>query len=741
MATWTGQSQTLAILNAAETWKRRCLLGNGSVLCEEPIWTKNNLDTLKKLFVDNPILGGDRTFYDKLQEQISPASPVIKTLAAEAIWLLLLFVSERSFSVEKKRERLAGVWAQSGEALPPSTLLADEVLSGLARPGPAFLTMMWMEFGYLLQVISAWKALPANRQEDLLRNNPWEICQWATAVQGGDVRAFRHMFLYFCYPEHFERICSRDHKKKLYAAFSRLLEGKNDIYLTDKTPCALDKSIFEIRHVLETEIGKRELDFYVAPLRERWLEPKPSGVSPAPDPSPEVQRRFWIEKTIVHRRPDRITGPHRLGEALWSPQRSADGRDIYSNMREVAVGDVVFHLTDNAAITGASLVQSAADSTFVGLKDTPWQDQPSFRIQLKNYVPLEPPLPRDAFLKNPAFTDSLRDILTAQAGRGLFFNKDLDLNQGAYLTEASPDLLSVLNRAYTASADKALPYINDTGEISSTGDEFTAENAAEDLFFDIERVDRILSIWAAKKNLILQGPPGVGKTFAARLLAYALMGTKSKDRLGFVQFHQSYSYEDFIQGYRPDATGFSLRNGVFYDFCRRAAAAPEDHRHVFVIDEINRGNMSRIFGELLVLIEADKRGKEWEMPLVYGGTDKPFHIPKNVYLLGLMNTADRSLAVIDYALRRRFAFEELTPQFDSKRFEAHLKMQQLSDRMIATIRQRLGALNESISEDKTNLGRGFCIGHTFFCQPRASSLSETEWYRVIIETEVVPLLT
>ena len=744
MAIWTGLRQTDAVRSAANDWKQRCMLSNGSVLSDKSLWTKDNVDTLKKLFVDNPILGGDRSFYDKLQEQIGAAAPAVKQLAAEFFWLLFLFVYEGAFSVEKKRERISEVWAQSGEELPASPLLADDVLRGLATPGTAFLTKMWEELGYVLQLISIWKALPAPRQEALLQNNPWELCQWATTLEGGDVRAFRHMFLYFCYPEDFERICSRGHKRKIYARFSGKLEGRNDPYLSDRTPCGLDKAILEIRRAFESELGKSELDFYVSPLREKWIEAKPPKGHPELATEASAQRRYWIEKTIVHGRPDRVDGPHRLGEALWSPQKSADGRNIYSNMRQVAIDDVVLHLTDKANISGVSLVQSPADSTFVGVKGTAWADQPSFRIQLKDYALLDPPLPRSAFLDDPALADELRIILKAQSGRGLFFNKDFDLNQGAYLTEAPPELISVLNRIYKRIAAKGLPYVEDTPEVAPAAPDaapFTLEDAAEGLFLDVERIERILTIWAAKKNLILQGPPGVGKTFAARRLAYALMGRASKARLGFVQFHQSYSYEDFIQGYRPDGNGFSLKNGVFYEFCQKAAAAPGDQRHVFVIDEINRGNISRIFGELLLLIEADKRGKEWEMPLVYSGNSKFFHIPANVYLLGLMNTADRSLAVIDYALRRRFAFEELKPEFDSKKFEAHLKANQVSDRLISLIRQRLDAVNEAISQDTTNLGRGFCIGHSFFCQPRAAGQSEMDWYRGVIETEVVPLLT
>jgi 5-methylcytosine-specific restriction protein B len=201
---------------------------------------------------------------------------------------------------------------------------------------------------------------------------------------------------------------------------------------------------------------------------------------------------------------------------------------------------------------------------------------------------------------------------------------------------------------------------------------YTLEDAVEDLFLDIESAERVLLVWRNKKNLILQGPPGVGKTFAARRLAFALTGTEAPERLGFIQFHQSYSYEDFIQGYRPTSMGFALRNGRFFNFCQRAKENPHD-RHVFIIDEINRGNLSKIFGELMLLIEADKHGPDWKIPLAYSEASEKFFVPDNVYILGLMNTADRSLAVVDYALRRRFGFFHLDPQFQSEKFRAHLR--------------------------------------------------------------------
>lgn len=268
---------------------------------------------------------------------------------------------------------------------------------------------------------------------------------------------------------------------------------------------------------------------------------------------------------------------------------------------------------------------------------------------------------------------------------------------------------------------------------------YTLEEAVEELFFDLEDAERILAVWRTKKNLILQGPPGVGKSFAARRLAFALMGFQAPERLGFVQFHQSYSYEDFIQGYRPVAEGFELRNGRFFDFCELARNHPTQ-KYVFIIDEINRGNLSKILGELMLLIEADKRGPRWGIRLAYSLTKAKFDVPENVYLLGLMNTADRSLAVVDYALRRRFAFFDLRPQFESEKFRTHLLHNGVSAGLTGQIQQRLRDLNREIEGDALNLGRGFCIGHSFFCAKRDELSSEQEWYRLIIETEVMPLL-
>jgi hypothetical protein len=215
------------------------------------------------------------------------------------------------------------------------------------------------------------------------------------------------------------------------------------------------------------------------------------------------------------------------------------------------------------------------------------------------------------------------------------------------------------------------------------------------------------------------------------------MQAKDPDRLGFVQFHQSYSYEDFVEGYRPTSTGFELKPGKFVEFCRKAEADPA-RDYVFAIDEINRGNLSKILGELMLLIEHDKRSPEWAMAL--GSGKAPFHVPSNVFLLGLMNTADRSLAVVDYALRRRFAFVDLAPNLSSPKFKAQLLLSGVGENVAVHLLDQFGALNEEIAGDTANLGPGFVIGHSFFCTGPADGESDVAWYARVVRTEIAPLL-
>ena len=268
-------------------------------------------------------------------------------------------------------------------------------------------------------------------------------------------------------------------------------------------------------------------------------------------------------------------------------------------------------------------------------------------------------------------------------------------------------------------------------EVEKTYPPYGEDDFLKDVFMSQEEYENLVNILKIKKNIILQGAPGVGKTYAAKRLAYSIMGEKNIERVMMVQFHQSYSYEDFIMGYRPTATGFELKTGAFYRFCKKAEI-DTDKKYFFIIDEINRGNLSKIFGELFMLIENDKR----TIPLQLLYSDEKFAVPKNVYLIGMMNTADRSLAMLDYALRRRFAFIEMKPGFETEGFRAYEEELQSTafDKLISCVRN----LNREIAEDEA-LGEGFCIGHSYFCNLTAET-ADAEPLNAIVEYELIPML-
>ena len=260
---------------------------------------------------------------------------------------------------------------------------------------------------------------------------------------------------------------------------------------------------------------------------------------------------------------------------------------------------------------------------------------------------------------------------------------------------------------------------------------YSAEDFLEDVYMQDDEYNTLVNLIRTKKNIILQGAPGVGKTYAAKRLAYSMMGEKDQNRVMMVQFHQSYSYEDFIEGYRPAANGFVLNKGAFYKFCK-TAEMDDENEYFFIIDEINRGNLSKIFGELFMLIESDKRGIQ--LQLLYSG--EKFAVPKNVYIIGMMNTADRSLAMLDYALRRRFAFYEMRPGFDTNGFREYRMSlgSEKFDRLINCVE----SLNNVIAADES-LGDGFCVGHSYFCNLTAEKVTNHA-LSAIVEYELIPLL-
>ena len=260
-------------------------------------------------------------------------------------------------------------------------------------------------------------------------------------------------------------------------------------------------------------------------------------------------------------------------------------------------------------------------------------------------------------------------------------------------------------------------------------------------FLSETRLVTILERLRSKGNLILQGPPGTGKTWLAKKLAYALIGQKDEDKVRQVQFHPSLSYEDFVRGWRPQGDGkLGLVDGPFLELSQ-VARQDQYGTYVMVIEEINRGNPASIFGELLTLLEADKRTPENALTLAHQSTvGERCYIPPNLYVIGTMNLADRSLALVDLALRRRFAFFDLEPALNETWRDWVNRQCGIPTDFLIDISHRIGSLNDLIAADP-NLGRDFRIGHSFVVpKPGEPNAVPQEWFIQVVETEIGPLL-
>ena len=309
----------------------------------------------------------------------------------------------------------------------------------------------------------------------------------------------------------------------------------------------------------------------------------------------------------------------------------------------------------------------------------------------------------------------------------LYLGRSAEKNEeGSFIWKLRDELSEALNKVDLGYIDKK----NSTDFSLNQKKKYTKEDFLKDVYISEEKYDKLVTVLKRKKNIILQGAPGVGKTFLAKRLAYSIMGEKDDEHVKFIQFHQNYSYEDFVMGYRPIEEGFELKYGIFYNFCQKATKNP-DKDYFFIIDEINRGNLSKIFGELLMLIEADYRDEK--ATLAYTGSD--FSVPKNLHIIGMMNIADRSLAMIDYALRRRFSFFDIEPAFDSEGFSNYQK--EFSNKTFNELIEKIKKLNEVIAQDQS-LGKGFCIGHSYFCNAEECTL---EWMKDIVEFDIFPMLS
>ena len=776
MARWHRSPEAL---EAAREWRDRCWIRDGSILSHHALWTPENLAFLDRHFVQN-LDESSRGFLEKLHDQLEPTPPAVKQLAAEILWILYISVSDTSMKGATKRLQIGQVWEWSEEKLPDSPMLAAPLDVGFANPGTGFQTNRWREFAFVVELGREWKALSDATRRHYIED-PWLFSQWVDRHPAGVNRQFRHMLLYLLFPDYFERVMTSSHKelilKKLGPRYGIL-----DVDFRNRTE--VDRALHQLRPLLEAHhAGAEVVDYYEIPLRSDWMDaPAETTAGPAADPTTLDEAQAWQQRRVGARRVWLLAPAE--GARLWGEfQRegiAAIGWDDLTELSSLTSYEAVYEAlrglhggnpTNDANACyqfahqikpGDLIVAKQGRSVLLGYGEvtSPYRYDEG-RPEYRHVVDVD--WVRTGRWTVPAEHRMVVKTLTDMTPYPRWLHAAIGLMDGVppagrpatgerTLPETEPSQPPAGERERSVPLTAGEPHgangSDSTHEVGSTSpgvsaprpapDPYPLDRALNELFMGQEQFTAILDALARKKNVILEGAPGVGKTFVARRIAWALMREKDNERVQMVQFHQSYGYEDFIQGWRPQASGFGLQDGAFHRFCRKAAADP-GRDYVFIVDEINRGNLSKIFGELMMLIEADKRGPDQAVPLAYSPTEL-FYVPDNLYLLGMMNTADRSLAMVDYALRRRFSFIRLQPAFGADQFANHLAELGASEALVRRIVERMTELNHAIAQDTRNLGPGYEIGHSFFVPGDSGGTLDDAWYERVVRQEIVPLL-
>jgi 5-methylcytosine-specific restriction protein B len=674
MSKYNPNHSVQSVLAAADRWAHRCLISDGSVFTDEDLWAASHFEELDRVYVQNPLEEGNKNFLEKLEEQLQPAAPASRRLMAEVLWALMLFPTRTLPAT--KRENVRTVWSWSGTQLDQQhEMLSDEVLKGIGATGAAYNTQRWREVSFLIGLVRSFKRASPGERATLL-NDPWQFVAWMDRVPEGLKRQFRHILAYMLYPDQFERISTGKDKRAIASAFS----GKSKLEIAKLDKLSIDRILLDVRHQLETA-SNAPIDFYEGEAAEKWKEPKRSWLL-SWNPS------NWHWDSLEADRASTVRGGNVVHSWRCASLKPQEGDHAYL----LRTGE-----PPKGIIAYGTIIKA-------GYEAPHYDPEKAREGQVANFVDV-------AF---SAIRDAVRDPIVAldQLERG---QPEQTWNPQASGIQILPQAAKLL-----ATLWQALPSIEKVGPIPPP---------------------------AQARNLVLYGPPGTGKTH--RLLTRFVptyedkTSTKVNRRYEFVTFHQSFAYEDFVEGIRPKveeggSIAYEVKPGVFRRLCERAKEDP-GRRYAIFIDEINRGNLAKIFGELITLLEPDKRTKYasngitvsgLEVTLPYSG-DR-FGVPENIDVFGTMNTADRSIALLDIALRRRFEFEELVPTAGALTGRDGDGLIDDGNGGEIDLRQLLEAMNRRLAY---LLHRDQTIGHAYLMK-----VSDFDSLKRVMSREIIPLL-
>ena len=668
------------VYRAAEKWVDCALRKDGSLFTpDEPIWTSQWLGELRRRFLDRHDEWKGPRFFEKLEPLLTDSRPEVIQLMAEAAYVTYLMVWKSAVGKDAKQRRINQVlkWSPSPVSIPDD--LINGLEPGIAHPGAFFIANFAIHPGFVIEFVEQWKEKDSDEHDRLL-TDPWAFRSFVTGLNfrsavlrnaPNSPAAQREALYHLVHPDTFEGIVNAG----VGSTKSNIAYASAFTQFVTETTHDVDRRINQIRNGLEAEL-ERDFDFFDPEIRSRW----DSSVNPWDEfvgHAKEYMRSGQLQTQEINYKIE-------IGQRLSAAREAVlVGEDGWASLLESALpsGNP---LDFRAKARFCEWVDTSPDESLSALRALWTPDDSSVAERIKAFCDR---IPRSAVSRPGTLTTLVSVLLMGlnakeyppyrtttfrEAYRRTGYEvPDGDADEVALHAHA----LGFLDRLIQEAHERELS-LRDRLDAQSVVYAITGEPLppppppchnglhalADELTLPVEFLEEIETLLDDKKQVIFQGPPGTGKTFVAQKLANHLAG--SKDRVTLVQFHPSYSYEDFVQGFRPTILdsgqpGFKLMDGPLL---RAAKSAKETGaKHFLIIDEINRGSLARILGELYFLLEY----RDEKISLQYqSDTDEEFSLPDNLYIIGTMNTADRSIALVDLALRRRFYFVDFHPDDD-----------------------------------------------------------------------------